>query len=55
MGLTKVSKTDRSHYVWCYDHCDLIMPWWQNELAQNQHDCWGHPDTSWTRSFDDAW
>lgn len=42
--LTKVNKTDRSQYVWCYEHRPQLEAWWPT-LADNQRDRWGHPDT----------
>jgi hypothetical protein len=42
--LTRVNKTDRSQFMWCYEHREQLAAWWPT-LAQNQRDRWGHPDT----------
>lgn len=41
--LTKVNKTDRNQYVWCWLHHDELQRWWQT-IAQSQRDRWNHPD-----------
>jgi hypothetical protein len=42
--LTKVNKTDRAQYIWCYQFNETIAAWWET-VAQNQRDRWSHPDT----------
>jgi hypothetical protein len=42
--MTKVNKTDRAQFMWCYQNRELLETWWLT-LAENQRDRWGHPDT----------
>ena len=41
--LTKVNKTDRNQYIWCWQYHETVAAWWST-VAQNQRDRWNHPD-----------
>jgi hypothetical protein len=42
-GATKINKTDRNQYIFCWQYREAIRAWWQKQ-DQRQRDRWNHPD-----------